>query len=286
MQHQCHVWKGISQPSTYPWFLRFPYPLPRCSLNLEVGNQTHCLGRHTQTSLFLKALTRCASLRSLTVIHCKRKLFWPRLRAPLIYEYEHKCLTICFFSKISVVALWTGLEFLVWTHGVGHKSRKIAMCYLQSNCATATASGLAGWYNIRYCFNGKQGPLLVETVDNFAFSAAFIIPSTPRKDIQKRENFWLNLSLIFFPCSITKVHGAFNNNGFPLNSWEQIEEIKEAANQWLHKLNENSNKYLNDGRENTNIWLNEITDKLRFEILIHYKKKKYWHWLKLRVKKL
>lgn len=176
----------------------FPAHFHAALWTLKWGRQTHCLGRHTQTSLFLKALTRCASLRSLTVIHCKRKLFWPRLRAPLIYEYEHKCLTICFFSKISVVALWTGLEFLVWTHGVGHKSRKIAKCCLQSHCATAAASGLAGWYNIWYCFNGMQGPLLVETVDNFAFSAAFIIPSTPRKDIQKRENFWLNLSLIFF----------------------------------------------------------------------------------------
>lgn len=198
MQHQCHVWKVFhSSPPTLGSYV-FPTHFHVALWTLKWVRQMHCLGLSTQTSLFLKALTHCASLRSLTVIHCKRNLLWPRLRATLIYEYEHKCLTTCFFSKISVVGLFTGLEFLGWTHGFGHKSKKISMCYLQSSCATAAASGLAGWYNIRYCFNSMQGPLLVETVDNFAFSAAFIIPSTPRKNIQKRESFWLNLSLIFF----------------------------------------------------------------------------------------
>lgn len=80
----------------------------------------------------------------------------------------------------------------------------------------------------------------------------FIIPSTPRKDRQKRENLWLSPSLTS-PCLITKVCGAFNNNDFPLNYCGQIEELKEAANQWLHKLNENSHKYSSDAQENTNI---------------------------------
>lgn len=74
--------------------------------------------------------------------------------------------------------------------------------------------------NIWYCFNSMRGPLLVETVDNLVFSAAFIIPSTPRKDTQKRENFWFSPTLTS-PCPITKVCGAFNNNDFPFNSYKQ-----------------------------------------------------------------
>ena len=155
-----------------PLVRRFSLPTYVALWILKGVRQMHCLELSTQTSLFLKALTHCASLCSWTAMHCDQMFFWPRLRASLIYEYEHNVWQHVFFSKTSVVGLWTGLESLVWTHGVGHQSKKIAMCYLQNRCTTAAASGLAGWDNIRYCCNSMQGPLLIETVDNLAFSAA------------------------------------------------------------------------------------------------------------------
>lgn len=82
-----------------PLVLRFSLPTYVSLWTLKRVRQTHCLGLSTQTSLFLKALTRCASLRSLTVMHCQQMLFWPRLRASLIYEYEHKCLTTWFLQQ-------------------------------------------------------------------------------------------------------------------------------------------------------------------------------------------
>lgn len=83
-----------------------------CTLSLSNGRvniQLFHLGL-SMTYLILSTLTSHTS--PLTTVCCRKKLFWPRLRAVVVYEHKHKCLeetvTERPFSKVTIAGSTLG----------------------------------------------------------------------------------------------------------------------------------------------------------------------------------